>query len=201
MIWCAAGGAGDLRVSCGLAPGRGLVRTFPGREGPSPQFSGCDRGSLGLSHLPGSRSGVGIQTPGSLTPVLFPLSLSRHRLRCGPWGTAGEKWDQGECAFSEGLLVLCSRFGRAVSSDPTRRGNSPLPLQATKEGPHWRWASGEWLRANGRQREAEFSRRGFLKWPTCYLEGAGLQGTRRYCRTCRHIYLMAGGDNGRVRMG
>lgn len=75
----------DLRVSCGLALGGGLVRTFPGREGPSPHFSGCDRGSPGLSPLLGSRSGVGIQTWCSLPPVLSPLSLSRQRLQYGPW--------------------------------------------------------------------------------------------------------------------
>lgn len=60
---------------------------------------------------------------------------------------------------------------------------------------------GEWLRANGRQREAAFSRRGFLKWPTCYLEVAGEQGTPRLGRSSRHIYLMAGGGNGRVHIG
>lgn len=135
--------------------------------------------------------------PVSPKTAVWPLAMVQK-----PPGQAGGKWDQGGSVhLASACPELCSWFRRAVSRDPSRRGNSPLPLQPRKEGPHWQWALGEWLRANGRQQEAEFSRRGFLKWPTCSLEVAGERGALRPGRTCRHIYLMAGGDNDRVHTG
>lgn len=85
-----------------------------------------------------------------------------------------------ECSFRDHLLYavcLGPMFPRSPPP-PTTRGICPLPLLVEEGGTtHGQWELREKLRANGRLEEADFSRRGFLKWPTCSLEVAGEQGT------------------------